>query len=42
MTVGGLQNVMTNSNNHSLPMVIIEVNDGLLKTTSALGKALGN
>lgn len=42
MTVGGLQHVMTNSRNHSLPAVAIEVNDGLLETTSASGKALGS
>lgn len=42
MTVGGLQYAMTNSDNHSLPVVVIEVNAGLLETTSASGKALGN
>lgn len=42
MTVGGLQYVMTNSDNHNLPVVVIEVNDGLLETTSASGKALGS
>lgn len=42
MAVGGLQYVMANSDNHSLPMVVIEVNDGLLETTSASGKALGS
>lgn len=42
MTVGGLQYVMTNSDNHSLPAVVIEVNDGLLETTPASGKALGS
>lgn len=42
MTIGGLQYVMTNSDNHSLPVVVTEVNDGLLETTSASGKALGS
>lgn len=42
MAVGGLQYVMVNSDNHSLPMVVTEVNDGLLETISASGKALGS